>query len=318
METLFELTAYLGPTLAAILTVPAYEWLQHLIGLLDRAPAPVKQIGAVVVAFGITKMGEAINTSLPTDILLFTGEDLEALLSGGIAMAIHAGRKAKNIRPPPNAAKVFALLFLAFLPASIACQTGRGTVVVVDRNRLEVLVEPESYTGEVGDTVTFIATAVDTITGDTIPAQISWTSLDPAGVSIDATTGEATLLQAGTYEVEAEVLEIMSLIFLTQDDDGTWMEVYSRNRHVLYAARGYMPPEWTMEVGQERPLCTYLETEESIENVPAELSSSDTTIVQVTGNGAGPLCPSWDGATATMSPAELIPLLLQASSTRPG
>jgi len=306
MDTLLQLLAYVGPTVAGLLTVPILDLLKRLVTLIDNAPAAVKQILAVVIAFGLTKLGELLQVAIPGDLALFTGSDVEGLLSAAIAFGVHAGQKARGVSP--GTVRTLSILWLALLPAAAACQTGRGTVIVVDRNRLEVLVDPPTFTGEVGDTVTFVATAVDTISGDTIPAQIRWSSLDSTGVSIDPVTGTATLLRAGTFEVEAEVLEIVSIVLLTQDDDGGWSERYSEQRHALYAARGSIPPTFQLEVGQSRPICTYLETEAGFELVPAELSSMDTTIVQVSGTGAGDNCPTWDGATAGMSPMELYQL----------
>lgn len=305
VDILLELLAFAGPTIAAVLTVPILNGIKRLVSLIDDAPAVVKQLLAVVIAFGLTKLGGAINVALPTELSLFTGEDVEGLVSAGIAMAIHAGQKKRD----PSAPSLAAVALLVFLPTAAACQTGSATVRVIDRSLLTVEVEPPSYTGEPGDTVTFIATAIDTVSGDTIPAQIQWSSNDTTGVSIDPTTGRATLLRAGTFTVTADVAEIVSIVFLTQDDDGSWMEVYSEQRHALYASRGSFPPGWVMEVGQERPVCTYLESTAGFELIPAELSSSDSSIVSVTGHGGGDTCPSWNGATATMSVGELLQLL---------
>ena len=303
MDMLLELASLIGPTVAGLLTVPILSGIKRLVTVIDRAPAAVKQVLAILIAFGLTKLGELAQVALPGELSLFTGSDVEALLSAAIAFGVHAGQKARGSGNPT--VKALSIIWLAFLPVTAACQSGEATVIVVDRSRLEVLVSPSTYTGELGDTLTFIAVARDTISGDTIPAQIRWTSTDETGVSVDPVTGQATLLRAGTFTVIADVTEIVSIVFLTQDDDGGWSERYSSNRHALYAARGFMPPGFELQVGEERPVCTYLETELGFESIPAELSSSDTTIVQVAGTGAGDNCPTWDGAVAGMSPMEL-------------
>lgn len=93
MDILFELLSLLGPTLVALLTVPIMQGLKSAVTFLDNSPAAVKQIIVVLIAFGLTKLGEFLNLTLPGELTLFTGEDIGALLSAGLSMAIHAGKK---------------------------------------------------------------------------------------------------------------------------------------------------------------------------------------------------------------------------------
>lgn len=318
VEFLLGLAEYVGPVVAAAATVPIVNGIKSLVSFIDRAPALVKQIVAVVVAYGLTELGALLNLALPTDLALFTGEDVEGLLSAGIAMAIHAGKKASG-NPPSARTLVVALAF--FLPVSAACQTGSATVRVIDRSLLDVVVEPATYTGEVGDTITFAAVAIDTISGDTIPSQIRWSSADSTGVSIDPTTGLATLLRAGTFTVNADVAEILSMIWFGEQDDGTWAEVYSPQRNFVYARTGTVPDELRMLVGEDRRLCLYIETTDGVFQPPAdevEWSSSDESVVTVSGSPVEG-CPAFEDALAGMPVEELVPLLpLLRTASRPG
>lgn len=215
METLLEIAQTLAPIVVAILTVPTLNVVKRLA--FPDAPAWIKQIAAGLVAFGLTKLGAFLNVSLPTDVTVFTEGDVAAALAAGIAMAIHAGRK-----PTATGTANLALLLVLGLPLAAACQTGSGTVIVVDRDRIVVTVEPQTFTGFTGDTITFRAVAVDTVSGDTIPSVLQWRSGDDSGVTIDETTGHATLIRAGTFQVFADLVDLVSLVIVREHDDGVW------------------------------------------------------------------------------------------------
>lgn len=210
-----------------------------------------------------------------------------------------------------------ALILMLVGASAAACQTGSATVRVIDRGLLAVEVTPPEYTGEVGDTITFAAVAIDTVSGDTIPSQIRWTSDDSLGVSIDPVTGLATLLQAGTFTVSAEVTEIISMIWFGEQDDGTWAEIYSPNRNFVYASTGVVPDELRMLVGQNRRICLYFETPMGVMQPPPDevtWSSSDESIVTVSGSPVSN-CPPFEDALAGMPVEDLLRFLplLQAS-----
>lgn len=96
IDALLELASLLGPVIAALLTVPILQAIKRAASWVDNAPAALKQVLGVVIAFVLTKLGAAINTTLPTELSLFTGETLEALIASGIAFAVHAGQKARE------------------------------------------------------------------------------------------------------------------------------------------------------------------------------------------------------------------------------
>ena len=71
--------------------------------------------------------------------------------------------------------RLFALLLVALLlPTSVAAQTPGDSVQVTIYDKADVTldIQPQDFRGFRGDTVTFTATAVDTITGDTLDVDL--------------------------------------------------------------------------------------------------------------------------------------------------
>ncbi len=99
METLNELSLVLAPTIVAMLTVPVMRGIKFLITAVDGFPAWAQQIMTVLIAFGLSKLAALTGTVLPESLELFSGNDAEALVSAALAMAMHAGKKAKVASP---------------------------------------------------------------------------------------------------------------------------------------------------------------------------------------------------------------------------
>ncbi len=259
---MIDLVQYLGPLLAAWLTVPVLGWIKGWLSLLDRAPAPVQQVAALLTAFGLAKLGAWIDVFLPGELQLFTGESLEALVTAGLAFAFHAGKKAKDagtIGGP--AVRTFAMVGLLF--ASVSCASAQSAdsviVTVVDRGSFATLITTDSarFRGAIGDTVTFEAIVVDTISGDTIPGVIRWTS-NSAAVDINPTTGFATFLGGcGAARCEAtifaDVAELVGFRIFSSYPDGVWRELEAAGDVVATAAA--IP--YVIEVGAVDLLCAY-------------------------------------------------------------
>lgn len=310
MDILTEYAQVIAPAIAGALTVPILQGIKRVVVPIDNAPAWAKRIIAVSIAFALAKVGAAVNVILPGELQLIDGGHLEALAAGGVALAIHAGDKNRTPRAGTTPVLVFGLLLL--MPVAAACQTGRATVRVIDRSNLTVVVTPSSYTGEVGDTLTFSAVAIDTISGDTIPSVFRWTSTDSTGVQVDPNTGEAVLLRAGTYDIEAMVTQIVAMLITSQQDDGSWAEVFSSSpeRQAVYAARGFAPDTLRMEVGETRPVCAYLVSVDEEYFLPDSVtwSSSDESIVSVGPSSSQLTCPTWSPGLGWVSRALRIPV----------
>ena len=96
MEVLTQGLELLGPTIVALLTVPALGGIKKIATFVDGWPSWAQQLSAVLIAAGLTQLGGLTNTVLPESLQLFTGENVEALLSAAMAFGIHAGKKAKS------------------------------------------------------------------------------------------------------------------------------------------------------------------------------------------------------------------------------
>lgn len=180
------------------------------------------------------------------------------------------------------------LVALALLPPPAACQTGSATITVVDRSRVQVIVTPATYTGEPGDTVTFTAVAIDSISGDTISGVLRWSSEDTTAVQIDPTTGQATLLRAGTWQVFADLMQLVGLVITRQQDDGSYREA----------------PTLSLRLGEVAQLCAYVYDDQGnyyrCQNCLWE--STNPEVASVT-TGGGNICPLWSPGMPFPEPA---------------
>ncbi len=95
MSILTQALELLGPTLVGIITVPLMSGVKYVAHFIDRWPAWGQQLGTVGIAFGLSQLGVLTNTILPDAFHLFTDADMSALISSGMAFAIHAGKKQR-------------------------------------------------------------------------------------------------------------------------------------------------------------------------------------------------------------------------------
>ncbi len=258
---MIDLVQYLGPLLAAWLTVPVLGWIKGWLSLLDRAPAPVQQVAALLTAYGLATLGARLDVFLPGGLELFTGESLEGLVTAGLAFAFHAGKKAKASDGLGTPGKT--ILLVGLLAASASCASAQSAdsviVTVVDQGSYATLITTDStrFRGALGDTVTFEAIVVDTISGDTIPGVIRWTS-NSAAVDINPTTGFATFVGGcGAARCEAtifaDVAELVGFRIFSSYPDGVWRELEAEGDVIATSAA--VP--YVIEVGAVDLLCAY-------------------------------------------------------------
>lgn len=304
----FGLLELLGPTIVGILTVPVMNGIKRLVSFVDGWPAALQQITAVLIAVGLTELGQLLSVALPGDLALFTGADVEALLSAAMAFGIHAGKKARGL-------PTVALLTLLLMPTPGAAQTDTVTVTVVDVGNAAAIITTDStrFRGVPGDTVTFEAVAVDPATGDTLQAVFSWASSSPV-VDINPVTGFATFVGGcGEVVCRAEVVvmvaQITGMVIMRMRDDGTWQELFAPSRVPIYAARGFAPDSLRLDVGDTAQLCAYLEDDQERHYIApdVEWSSSDTTIVRILPGGTFD-CPPWSPGFPFPEPAQQLPM----------
>ena len=88
-----------GPTIVAIISVPAFDLFKLVTSLKGKLPAWVQQLMVPMLAFGLTWLGALTNTILPESLELFTAGHTTALLSAAMAFGIKAGKQAKTASP---------------------------------------------------------------------------------------------------------------------------------------------------------------------------------------------------------------------------
>jgi hypothetical protein len=143
------------------------------------------------------------------------------------------------------------MLFVLAVP--VMAQQDSVTVTIYDRSDLDLQITPQNYRGFRGDTITFIALAIDNLTGDTLFVDVEWSTDSPGAVDIDPVTGFATFLNRGQYNVFADVTSFTGIIVMREMLDG-WDEVYTNER----AAWGVMGDTLKIEIGKTVRLCGYI------------------------------------------------------------
>ena len=93
---LIEFLKLLGPVLVSILTVPLMGLIKQGLAFVDRLSPNFQRLVVLILTFFLTQLGLFLNVATPEDITLFAESDLSALLSAALALAIHAGNKAKG------------------------------------------------------------------------------------------------------------------------------------------------------------------------------------------------------------------------------
>jgi hypothetical protein len=99
MEIVWMLLKAATPAIVGILTVPAMKGLKALPLKVGALPAWLQQVVVVIIAGALTGIGTLTNVVLPETVELITQADVSAVLSAAIAMAVHAGQKAKAVPP---------------------------------------------------------------------------------------------------------------------------------------------------------------------------------------------------------------------------
>ena len=88
-----------GPTVVAIISVPAFDLFKLVTSLKGKLPDWLQQLMVPMLAFGLNWLGVLTNTILPESLELFTAGHTMALLSAAMAFGIKAGQQAKKASP---------------------------------------------------------------------------------------------------------------------------------------------------------------------------------------------------------------------------
>ena len=71
LDSALGLAQLIGPVVVGLLTVPVLGGIKKLASLIDRLPAAVQQILAVLIASGLTWVGTTMSMVLPEGCALF-------------------------------------------------------------------------------------------------------------------------------------------------------------------------------------------------------------------------------------------------------
>jgi hypothetical protein len=93
MDIVIGLLETLGPVIIGLITVPIFGYVKKAVGFLDNLAPWIQRIAVVLVATGITYVSGLVNVVLPDSLALWTPETIDALFSGLLAIAAHAGNK---------------------------------------------------------------------------------------------------------------------------------------------------------------------------------------------------------------------------------
>lgn len=161
------------------------------------------------------------------------------------------------------------LILLAVLAAPATAQVAVDSVEVqiYAPGDITVTISPRTFTGMVGDTVTFTAVAIDAPTGDTINALLNWSTPTPANVEIDPMTGHATFLSRGRWMIRVEVERAGGIVMMEMRGGSTFP---------------IGPEGIVMQVGETRQLCAY------VTNAGGEIVARSSTVCPLPGSA-----PAW-------------------------
>ena len=87
-----------SPILIGVITPFALDAIKRASTLIDALPAYAKQGLAIAIAALTTALGDFLGMGIPTDLALWDGEIIKALVAGFLAIAIkqHKQLKAKQ------------------------------------------------------------------------------------------------------------------------------------------------------------------------------------------------------------------------------
>jgi hypothetical protein len=88
----------ISPIIIGFITPFALDGIKSMVAVVDKSPAYVKQGLAIAIAAVGTALTDFVGADIPTDLALWDGEVIKALVAGFLAIAIkqHKQLKAKR------------------------------------------------------------------------------------------------------------------------------------------------------------------------------------------------------------------------------
>lgn len=84
------------PLIIGMVIEPIMRQIKRVAPFIDGQGPAVQRLLLGGVAWGMTELSTFLNVALPEDISMVTNTEVTTMVSAGIAMAIHAGNKAKK------------------------------------------------------------------------------------------------------------------------------------------------------------------------------------------------------------------------------
>src|SRR5690606_17657459 len=95
---MLDFLTVLIPIIVAGLTTVLFDGLKRLLGILDAAPALLKQAIVAVLAVALTKVSALLGIALSTnDMGAISVTYISALASAAVVYLFHAGKQAKAL-----------------------------------------------------------------------------------------------------------------------------------------------------------------------------------------------------------------------------
>lgn len=88
----------LSPILIGFVTPFVLDGLKHTSVLVDSLPAYAKQGLAIAIASLATALASLLGTDIPTDLALWDGEVVKAMVAGFLAIAIKQHQQLKKAK----------------------------------------------------------------------------------------------------------------------------------------------------------------------------------------------------------------------------
>ncbi len=96
LVTMAPLLELYGDIIIAALTVPVYGAIKRWSAFVKGWRPLWQQTAAVTTAAVLAQLAALLNSPLPETLQLFTGEVTQTAIAAGMALAIHAGKKASG------------------------------------------------------------------------------------------------------------------------------------------------------------------------------------------------------------------------------
>ena len=91
-----DIIAIIMPLAIGFLTMPVMDGIKHTLSFVDKQPASVKQGLVAAIAATITVAARLLETTLPTNLMLWEPETVDTLVAALFAIVLKTAKKMKE------------------------------------------------------------------------------------------------------------------------------------------------------------------------------------------------------------------------------